>query len=124
MAHAERLLACPSCGSSSLRGVLLARGINVAGDALSIPRSPAAAARARDMVAQCLYAALFAWLVQRINAALELHAEAAALGGAAAEMLPARNQLTVSAWVTLQLSACNGNSSMATSGMCQAAKSI
>ena len=89
MAHAERLLACPSCGSSSLRGVLLARGINVAGDALSIPRSPAAAARARDMVAQCLYAALFAWLVQRINAALELHAEAAALGGAAAEMLPA-----------------------------------
>jgi len=41
------------------------------------------------LIAQCLYAALFAWLVQRINAALELHAEAAALGGAAAEMLPA-----------------------------------
>ena len=63
MAHVERLLGCPSCGSSSLRGVLLARGINVAGDALSIPRSPAAA-RARDVVAQCLYAALFTWLVQ------------------------------------------------------------
>ena len=94
MAHVERLLGCPSCGSLSLRGVLLARGINVAGDALSIPRSPAAAARARDVVAQCLYAALFTWLVQRINAALELHAEAAAVGGAAAsrrisEMLPA-----------------------------------
>ena len=64
MAHVERLLGCPSCGSLSLRGVLLARGINVAGDALSIPRSPAAAARARDVVAQCLYAALFTWLVQ------------------------------------------------------------
>tara|TARA_B100000795_G_C22545245_1_gene340368 strand:- start:186 stop:434 length:249 start_codon:yes stop_codon:yes gene_type:complete len=64
MAHVERLLACPSSGNLSLRGVLLARGINVAGDALSIPRSPAAAARARDVVAQCLYAALFTWLVQ------------------------------------------------------------
>ena len=55
LAHVERLLACPSCGSLSLRGVLLARGINVAGDSLSIPRSPAAAARARDVVAHCLY---------------------------------------------------------------------
>ena len=35
LAHVERLLACPSCGSLSLRGVLLARGISVAGDSLT-----------------------------------------------------------------------------------------
>ena len=70
MAHAERLLGCPE-----LRDVLLAREMAVANtETLSLARSPAAAARARDVVSQLLYTSLWAWLVQRINERLGEHA--------------------------------------------------